>query len=398
MSDLTRDKARAAADQASPAFFRALVEGVPEAIIVTMPDGTITYFNPASEKLLGYPAADVLGRNIVTLVPQQPDRRADAMKWLERWAHETDETQSRFLDFIAQTKTGAQMPVDVRVVERQIDGERRYVITFRDHTARRKEQAAFRQAHLRASRILQVAEDGIVSADAAQTITFFNLKAEEVFGYRAEEVLGRPISTLMPDRYRPRHAADMERFGAGKQASRQMNERGSVVGMRKNGEEFPMEVAITKVSVGGQLTFTAHVRDITKRKQREEQLRESERRFRAIFEHAFEAIGLLSPDGTVLEINRAGRMMTEGASQLIGLPLWDLPWAGSDMAPDDTARQRLRSAVAQAASGQNVRYTADLRLSETDVRKIDISLTPIRDETGKVVYIVPEGRDATLSM
>ncbi len=393
MTNVTRETATPA-DKTSPAFFRALVEGVPEAIIVTTPDGTITYFNPASEKLLGYAQADVIGRNIVMLVPQQPDRRADTVKWLERWANEPDETQSRFLDFIAQTKSGAQMPVDVRVVERKIEGERRYFITFRDNTARRKEQAAFRQAHLRASRILQVAEDGIISADAAQTITFFNLKAEEMFGYRAEEVMGRPLSTLMPERYRARHKGDVERFGMGKQASRQMNERGSVVGQRKSGEEFPMEVAITKVNVGGALTYTAHVRDITKRKQRDEQLRESERRFRAIFEHAFEAIGLLSPDGTVLEINRAGRLMTEGASQLIGLPLWDLPWAGSDLTPDDTARQRLRSAVAQAAGGEPVRYTAELRRSETDTRKIDISLTPIRDDTGKVIYIVPEGREA----
>ncbi|MBP6010599.1 MAG: PAS domain S-box protein [Alphaproteobacteria bacterium] len=392
MTKLTQP-ASAPTDTSSPAFFRALVEGVPEAIIVTMPDGTITYFNPASEKLLGYAQADVVGRNIVMLVPQQPDRRADAVKWLERWAHEPDETQSRFLDFIAQTKAGAQMPVDVRVVERKINGERRYLITFRDNTARRKEQAAFRQAHLRASRILQIAEDGIVSADASQTITFFNLKAEEIFGYRAEEVVGRPLSLLMPERYRTRHAGDMERFAAGKQASRQMNERGGVLGVRKNGEEFPLEVAITKVSVGGALTFTAHMRDITRRKQREEKLRESERRFRAIFDHAFEAIGLLAPDGTVLEINRAGRMMTEGGSALIGLPLWDLPWAGSDLTADDSARQRLRSAVARAAAGEPVRYTADLQRAEGDVRKIDISLTPIRDEAGKVIYIVPEGRD-----
>ena len=396
MTNITRETT-APADAMSPAFFRALVEGVPEAIIVTRPDGTITYFNPASEKLLGYALSEVADRNIAMLVPQQPDRRTDAVKWLERWALEPDETQSRFLDFIAQTKNGAQMPVDVRVVERKIDGERRYLITFRDNTARRREHAAFRQAHLRASRILQIAEDGIVSTDAAQTITFFNLKAEAMFGYRAEEVLGRPLSLLMPERYRQRHGGDMERFARGKQASRQMNERGGVLGLRKSGEEFPMEVAITKVNVGGALTFTAHMRDITKRQQREGQLRESERRFRAIFEHAFEAIGLLSPDGTVLEINRAGRRMTEGASPLVGLPLWDLPWAGSDLTPDDAARERLRNSVARAAGGETVRYTADLKLSETDVRKIDISLTPIRDESGHVIYIVPEGRDATRS-
>jgi PAS domain S-box-containing protein len=395
MMTQTRDMQTTATDLDSPAFFRALVEGVPEAIIVAAPDGTVTYFNPASEKLLGYRQAEIVGRNIAMLVPPQPGRRADAWKWLERWAHESDETQSRFLDLIAQTKSGKQMPIDVRVVERHLDSHRRFFITFRDNTVRRQEQAAFKEAHLKASRILQVAEDGIISASSAQNIEFFNLKAEQIFGYRAEEVLGRPISMLMPERLRHRHRDEVARFGAGKRASRQMNERGQVLGLRKDGEEFPMEVAITKVTVGGALTYTAHARDITIRKRQEEKLEESERRFRAIFEHAFEAIGLLSPDGKVIEINRAGRLMTEGQSQLTGLPLWDLPWAGSDLAPDDTARLRLKNAIAEAALGQAVRYTADLHRADGDVRKIDISLTPIKDELGHVVYIVPEGRDVT---
>jgi len=101
----------------------------------------------------------------------------------------------------------------------------------------------------------------------------------------------------------------MTGFGAGKQASRRMNERGHVVGLRRNGEEFPMDVAITKVTVGGALTYTAHMRDITERRRREEKLKESERRFRAIFEHAFEAIGLLSPDGTVLDFAISGGIL-----------------------------------------------------------------------------------------
>ncbi len=376
-------------------FFRVLVEAVPEAIVVTAPDGMIVYFNPACEKLLGYKQDEVLGRNISMLVPQQPERRVDAMKWLQRWAHESDEAQSRFLDLIAQTKTGKQMPIDVRVVERMLGGERRFVVTVRDNTTRRQEQSTFKEAHLKALRILQVAEDGIISADASQVISFFNLKAEQMFGYNAEEVMGRPLSLLMPERYSTRHREEVSRFGGGKQASRQMNERGQVVGLRKKGEEFPIEVAITKVTVGGTLTYTAHVRDITNRIRHEEKLKESERRFRVIFEHAFEAIGLLSPDGTVLEINRAGRLLTEGQSHLIGLPLWDLPWAGSDLAPDDAARQRLKGAIAEAARGEVVRYTAELRRSDADMRKIDITLTPVKDGLGHVVYIVPEGRDIT---
>lgn len=57
----------------------------------------------------------------------------------------------------------------------------------------------------------------------------------------------------------------------------------------------------------------------------------------------------------------------------------------------------LRSAVAQAANGEVVRYTAELRRCATELRKIDISLTPIRDESGQVVYIAPEGREAAVS-
>lgn len=251
----------------SPAFCRGLVESIPEAVIVTTPEGIVVWMNPAGERLLGYRAPEVEGRSVAMLVPQQPDRRAEAVKWLQRWAAESDETQSRRLDLIAETKGGRQMPVDVRVVEARLEGRARYIITFRDNTARRQEQAAFKEQNLRASRILQVAEDGIVSTDADQLINFFNLKAEAMFGYRAEDVIGKPLSMLLPARYRTQHPGHVESFGRGKQASRQMNERGTVWGLRKSGEEFPLEVAITKVTVGGERTYTAHMRDLTRRRQ-----------------------------------------------------------------------------------------------------------------------------------
>lgn len=388
MNDTSMDDTRGGA------FFRAIVANVPEAIIIATPEGEITYFNPASEKLLGYRADEVVGRSITMLVPQQPGRRADPVKWLARWAAEPDNMQSRFLDLIGKTKAGHEMPVDVRVAEAEIGGERRFLITFRDNTARRQEQIAFKEAHLKASRILMIAEDAIVSVDAEQKITFFNLKAEQTFGYKAEEVLDKPLEMLLPERFRQRHAEQVETFGAGKISSRLMNQRGEITGLRKSGEEFPLEATITKVTVGGNITYTAHLRDITERKRAQERLRESERRFRAIFDHAFEAIGLLSPDGTVLEINRAGRALTEGTARLEGLALWDLPWAGGEFTTDDFARQRLKAAIAACARGETVRYTTEIRTGG-ETHKIDLSLVPVKDANGKVVYIVPEGRDVT---
>lgn len=377
----------------SLAFLRAVLDGLPEAVVVATPMGEIVQLNAGTEKLFGYARAELLGRSISTLVPPQADRRADPMKWLQRWAQEPDDHQQRFLDLIAQRRSGETMPVEVRVVERYIEGQALYLITVRDNTVRRREQAAFKEANLLATRILQVAEDGIVSTDAQQRITFFNLRAEKMFGYRAEEVLGQPLAMLIPPDARERHQHNMARFGAGKQASRPMAERTQVEGLRRDGERFPMEVAITKVSTGGSLTYTAHLREIGERLAREARLRESERRLRAVFEHAAQAIGLLDAQGTVLEINRSGRALTAGDANLIGRPLWELPWSGRDEAPNEAARQRLRQAIARAAAGDTVSYPTEPLLIEGRPRRIVLTLTPVRDELGTVAYIIPEGRN-----
>lgn len=377
----------------SAAFIAAVLDGLPEAVIVATPQGTIEHLNAATVSLLGYPREELVGRTLADLVPPREDRQVDPMKWLQRWAHEPDEAQQRFLDLVVRRRSGETMPVDVRVVERLVEGNARYLITVRDNTARRREQAASKDAHLLATRILQVAEDGIVSTDAEQRIRFFNLKAEQMFGYRAEEVLGQPLTVLLPFAARSGHQHSMARFGAGKQASRQMHERGRVAGLRRNGEEFPLEVAITRVNVGGALTYTAHLRDVSQRLRQEDRLRESERRLRAVFEHAAEAIALLDPQGTVLEINRSGRRLTEGSQTLTGRPLWELPWAGRGTGTDEATTRRLRAAIAEAAGGTTVAFTTEPLLLDGRSRRIALTLTPVRDDSGAVAYIIPEGRE-----
>jgi PAS domain S-box-containing protein len=379
------------------ALFRAIVDGVPEAIAVATPEGEIVFFNHGAERLFGYAASEVVGRNITMLVPVQPGRRADPLKWLARWAGERQSEQARFLDFEARRRDGRGMPVDVRVSEGAAQGQRRFFITLRDNSARRNEHLALKDANLRAARILLMAEDAIVTCDDTQTITFFNLAAERMFGYRMEEVIGQPLAMLLPEGERTGHAAMVEGFGGDAAPSRMMSERRQVRGLRRSGETFPIEAAITKVAVHGELTYTAHLRDISLRKAAESRLAESERRFRAMFDHAVGAVALLDRDGVVLEINRAARALTEGADPLLGRPLWELPWLGAGAAaPDSAGRERLRNAIAAAAAGDGVRYEAEL--DDGGVRrKIDLTLTPIRDDAGKVVYILPEGRETTVN-
>jgi PAS domain S-box-containing protein len=122
-----------------------------------------------------------------------------------------------------------------------------------------------------------------------------------------------------------------------------------------------------------------------------EALQRSETRFRAIFEHAFQFIGLLSPDGTLLEAN--GSALRFGGlerSQVVGSPFWEARWW--TLSP--RTQERLREAIAEASQGRFVRYEADVLGAGDQQATIDFSLNPIF-ENGQVAYIVAEGRNIT---
>jgi PAS domain S-box-containing protein len=235
-----------------------------------------------------------------------------------------------------------------------------------------------------------VAEDAIVSIDAHQKIIFFNLAAEGMFGYRAEEVLGQPLAMLIPPQARAEHGGHVEAFRDSKQASRMMGERSELQGCRRSGKTFPLEATITKVMSASALTYTAHLRDVTERNRARDQLRESERRIRAVFDHAHEAIALLTPDGAVIEINRAGEALTTADRPPIGASLWDVPWLGVETAAGAAAAERLRAAIATAALGQPARMAAELTKNGQSL-PIDVRLTPIADGAGGVAYVLAEG-------
>lgn len=123
--------------------------------------------------------------------------------------------------------------------------------------------------------IVQLASEGIISIDAQRRILLFNGGAEEIFGYAAGEVLGRDLDMLIPQRYREKHDRDhLPNFEKAHPSSRRMGERREVFGIRKNGEEFPAEISISKSEVNGERMFTAIVRDATERKQYEAALEE----------------------------------------------------------------------------------------------------------------------------
>ncbi|MCP4592642.1 MAG: PAS domain S-box protein [bacterium] len=133
--------------------------------------------------------------------------------------------------------------------------------------------------------------------------------------------------------------------------------------------------------------------DITERKRAEEELRRSERHFRAIFDQTFQFIGLLTPDGVLIEANRTALEFTGvSESEVLGKPFWETPW----WTHDPEQQGRLREAVRRGAeTGEFTRFEASHPAPDGSIRYVDFSLKPVRDDTGRVALLIAEGRDIT---
>jgi len=160
--------------------------------------------------------------------------------------------------------------------EGDASSELEFVGAVMDVTQQKRSQEAMRAAKARFEGILAIAEDAIISVDSNQNIVLFNQGGEKVFGYAENEVIGKPVSILLPQRFVHTHRGHIEEFAKSLHVSRSMAQRSEVFGRRKDGSEFPAEASISKLALGNEVVFTVILRDITQRKKAEEKLRASE--------------------------------------------------------------------------------------------------------------------------
>jgi PAS domain S-box-containing protein len=147
----------------------------------------------------------------------------------------------------------------------------RLYIAGQDITARKQAEEALRESEARTRAIVNTAVDGIITIDAQGVIDSFNPAAERLFGYAAREAVGRNVKLLMPAPYREEHDDYIARYLRTGEA-KVIGVGREVVGQRKDGTTFPMELAVSEMRLGGRRMFAGIVRDITERKRAEEQL------------------------------------------------------------------------------------------------------------------------------
>ncbi len=211
-----------------------------------------------------------------------------------------------------------------------------------------------------------------------------------LLGYTPEELVGGSV-------YATIHADDQMTVRQAHATLLQSSEPGRAIFrvLRKDGGCIRCETAsraLRDPETGEVLEILCTSRDVTERMQAEEALRESERRFRAIFDQTFQFAGLLTPDGTVLEVNQTALVFAQiDRAEVIGRPFWETRW----WSISEEARRQLRSAIAEAAQGRIVRYEVDVRGAGDRVATVEFSLKPVFGAAGEVVLLIPEGHIIT---
>ena len=257
------------------------------------------------------------------------------------------------------------------------------------HAARTRaqRQQAASELHDSAERlraILETAVEGIITIDERGRVESFNLAAEQIFGYPAAEVLGKNVSLLMPSPHREQHDIYIGNYlrtgrakiiGIGRE----------IVARRKDGTIFPMELAVSEVRLADRRLFTGFIRDITERKEAEKALRH----YAALVESSDDAIIGKTLEGIVTSWNR-------GAEVIFGYTRAEM--LGKSIAlliPQDRKNEE-PEILERIKRGESVDHYETIRRRK-DGRVMDISVTisPIRDDGGKVIGASKVARDIT---
>jgi len=132
--------------------------------------------------------------------------------------------------------------------------------------------------------------------------------------------------------------------------------------------------------------------EIQKRKKVEEELRESEKKIRALYDQTFQFIGLMTPDGILIEANRTALEFSGiKPADVLNKPFWETPWWAHSL----KLQKKLRQAIKKVARGEFFRFEATHMAKDGTLHYVDFSLKPVKDKKGKVIFMIPEGRDIT---
>ncbi|HWA49720.1 MAG TPA: PAS domain S-box protein, partial [Dongiaceae bacterium] len=240
--------------------FRRVVESAPNAMVLINAEGQIDMVNTQAERLFGYAREDMLGRPVEMLVPT---RLRTAHPELRRsfFADPKSRPMGAGRDLFGLRRDGSEFPVEIGLNPIETDEGIMVLSSIVDLSARKRMEERFR-------RVVEFAPNAMVMINASGRIEMVNAQAEALFGYERSELLGQPIETLVPERFR-RHHPGLRMTFLNDPRSRPMGAGRDLFGLKKDGTEFPVEIGLNPIETDeGPMVLSAIV-DISDRKLKE---------------------------------------------------------------------------------------------------------------------------------
>jgi PAS domain S-box-containing protein len=367
---------------------RAIIDTTPDWVKLVSPNGTLLHINKSGLEMIEADSADmVIGKNIYDLIA--PEDRERYREFNERVCR--GQKDSLEFDVIGLKGSRRQMETHAAPL-RQPDGTIIQLGVTLDVTER---NVSGRSSGLLAA-IVDSSDDAIVSKDLNGVVTSWNKGAERIFGYTAQEAIGKNIKMIIPPDRFDEEADILARLKRGERV-----DHFETVRKRKDGVLIDISVTISPIrDTQGRVTGASKVaRDITAQKRAEERERQitaegvaATAKFRAVFEQTTVFAGIMTKDGILIEANKLCLdACGYRAEDVLGRLFWEAPWWRNFK----EAQDKICAATPLAAQGIPYRETLLYSWADGTERIVDFALYPIVDDKGQVLFLHPTAVDIT---
>jgi PAS domain S-box-containing protein len=299
------------------ARYRGLLEAAPDAMVVVDKDGEIVLLNVQAESQFGYSRNELIGQKVKCIILEGFAERliADGTRTA---AQALAQQIGTGIELIGRRKDGTEFPIEIMLSPLESAEGILVTATIRDITVRKDAERHLAQMEGRYRGLLEAAPDGMVVVNQRGEIVLLNAHAEKQFRYWRDELIGQKVRSIIPEGFAERLIADGTRTAA-EALAQQIGNGIELIGRRKDGSEFPIEIMLSPLESNEGVLVTAAIRDITVRKEAEKHLGQMEGRYRGLLEAAPDSTVVVNQTGAIFLLNaQAEKHFGYSRDELIG--------------------------------------------------------------------------------
>jgi PAS domain S-box-containing protein len=365
----------------SEAKYRGLLEAAPDGMVVVNQEGEIVLLNAQAEKQFGYRRDELLEQKVTNIIPKGFAERliADGTRTA---AEALAQQIGTGIELIGLRKDGSEFPIEIMLSPLESTEGILVTAAIRDITVRKDAEKHLAQMEERYRGLMEAAPDGMVVVNQDGEIVLLNAQAEKRFGYRRDELLGQKVTNIIPKGFAERLIADGTRTAA-EALAQQIGTGIELIGLRKNGSEFPIEIMLSPLESTEGILVTAALRDITVRKDADIHLAQMEARYRGLMEAAPDGMVVVNQGGEIVILNaQAENQFGYRRDELLGQKVTNIiPNGFAERLIADGTRTAAEALAQQIGTGIEL---IGLRKNGTEF-PIEIMLSPLESTEGILV-------------